>query len=126
MNFEYGIEDKDAQQSVNADIRADYASTANLRLGAEMAFDIFRFRAGLATLGLPSRASNTGYFENAAKMMSLGAGLRENHFYFDMAFQFIRTSDVFKPYQVSTDYEQTVVNRTRNSSLIVATAGIKF
>ncbi len=126
MNFEYGIEDKDAQQSVNDDIRVDYASTANLRLGAEMAFDIFRFRAGLATLGLPSRASNTGYFENAAKMMSLGAGLRENHFYFDMAFQFIRTSDVFKPYQVSTDYEQTVVNRTRNSSLIVATAGIKF
>jgi long-subunit fatty acid transport protein len=126
MNFEYGIEDKDAQQSVNSDIRADYVSTANLRLGAELAVDIFRLRAGLATLGLPSKATNTGYFENAAKMLSLGAGIRENHFYFDLAYQFIRTSDVFSPYQVSTDYEQTVVNRTRNNSLIVATAGFKF
>ena len=126
MNFEYGIEDKDAQQAVNLDIRRDYTSNVNLRFGAEIVSDIFRFRGGIATIGLPSKSANTGYFENAAKMFSLGAGIRENRFFCDLAFQFIRTSDVFSPYQVSSDYPSTVVNRTRNNSLIAATLGFKF
>ena len=126
MNFEYGIEDKDAQQSLNADIRRDYRTAVNLRLGAEWVYDIFRFRTGIATLGLPSKSPNSGYFEEASKMYSFGAGIRENRFYFDLAYQFVRTSDVFSPYQVSSDYASTVVTRTRNNSLIAATMGFKF
>jgi hypothetical protein len=126
MNFEYGIEDKETQFGVNSEISTEYASTANIKLGAELVLDIFRLRGGFATFGLPAKVQNVDYFSNAAKMLSLGAGLRENHFYFDLAYQFIRTSDVYKPYQVSTDYEQTTVDRTKNSSLIVATVGFKF
>jgi hypothetical protein len=126
MAFEYGVDYKGAEVDDNSEIKVNYTSTVNVRLGAEATMDIFRFRAGIATLGLPTRVENSQYLKNAAKTYTLGLGLRENRFYLDLAYQFIRTSDVYSPYRVSTDYEQPTIDRTKNSSQFIATMGFKF
>lgn len=127
MAFEFGLADKDYQVEINQLIQDSYTSTANIRLGAEYVMDIFRLRAGLATLGLPNRNDNSGnYWNDATKTYTLGLGMRERKFYFDVAYQFTRSSDEFNPYLVSTEYAQPVINRTKNVSNIVATLGFKF
>ncbi len=126
MAFEFGLDDKDFENDINRSIKSSYTSAVNIRLGAEATMDIFRFRVGLATLGLPTRVDNPDYWRDAAKTYSFGAGLRENRFYLDVAYQFTRTSEEYKPYRVSIDYEQPRADITQNRSQVVATMGFKF
>jgi hypothetical protein len=126
MAFEYNVADKKAEIEINDEIKTNYAATMNLRIGAEVTYDIFRFRAGLATTGLPVKVENPDYWKDASKTYSVGAGLRERKFYFDIAYQFSRSSDVYSPYRVSIDYTQPSVARTQNNSQFIATLGFKF
>ena len=126
MAFEYSIQDKDPERDINLNIKNNYVSTANVHVGAEAVLDIFRIRAGLATFGLPVKTTEKNYIKNASKMYTLGLGLRQNHFYLDIAYQFIRTSDEFQPYQVSSDYSSSVADRTQNKSQILVTLVFKF
>jgi hypothetical protein len=126
MAFEYGIEDKDAEIDVNAEIKDTYIPTFNFRLGTEVVIDIFRLRGGIATVGLPVGVDFPDYWRDATKTYSLGAGLREKKFYFDVAYQFSRNSDSYSPYKVSSDYVRPFAARTQNNSQFIATLGFKF
>jgi hypothetical protein len=126
MAFEYDISDKKVEIESNSEIKSKYTATTNIRLGGEVTYDIFRFRAGLATTGLPVKIANPDYWKDATKTYSVGAGLREKNFYFDLAYQFSRSSDVYSPYRVSVDYTQPSVARTQNNSQFIATLGFKF
>lgn len=126
MAFQYQLEDKDVEIDINDEIRATYIATSNFRLGGEFTKDIFRFRAGLGFVGLPVRVDNPNYFRDATKTYSLGVGLREKKFYFDVAYQFARSSDDYRPYRVSSDYDQQIVARTQNNSQFIGTLGFKF
>jgi hypothetical protein len=89
--------------------------------------DIFRFRAGLSTLGLPVKdVENKSYFSNATKIYTLGAGIRENKFYADLAYQISQSNTNDKPYLVADKYSQPLVNKSRNQGQLVATIGFKF
>jgi hypothetical protein len=126
MAFQYQLEDKDAEIDINNEIKKTYIATTNFRLGGEFTKDIFRFRVGMGMVGLPVRVDSPDYFRDATKTYSLGVGLREKKFYFDVAYQFARSSDNYSPYRVSIDYEQPEVARTQNNSQFIATLGFKF
>ena len=126
MAFQYQIKDKDAEIDVNNEIKTNYIATVNFRFGGELTKDIFRFRGGLGMVGLPVAVANPNYFRDATKTYSFGLGLREKKFYFDVAYQFARSSDNYSPYRVSVDYEQPEVARTQNNSQFIATLGFKF
>lgn len=126
MAFEFGLEDKDYQIEINQAIQDNFTKTANIRLGGEYVMDIFRIRAGVATLGLPNTFNSGNYWKDATKTYTLGLGMRERRFYLDVAYQYTRSSDIFAPYLVSSEYPQQVVNRTNNTGNLVATMGFKF
>jgi long-subunit fatty acid transport protein len=126
MAFQYQLEDKDIEIDINNEIKDTYIATTNFRFGAEFTKDIFRFRAGLGLVGLPVRVDNPDYFRDATKTYSLGLGLREKKFYFDVAYQFSRSSDDYRPYRVSSDYDQQIVARTQNNGQFIGTLGFKF
>jgi hypothetical protein len=126
MNFEFDS-DKATAIKVNQSITDNYNATVNLRVGAEYVMDIFRFRAGLSTLGLPVKdVENKSYFSNATKIYTLGAGIRENKFYADLAYQISQSNTNDKPYLVADKYSQPLVNKSRNQGQLVATIGFKF
>jgi hypothetical protein len=119
--------DKAYQNKLNQSILSSYQPTVNVRVGAEYAKDIFRFRAGIATLGLPQKGfDDRSYFANATKMYTLGAGIRENNFYADLGYQVAQSNYTDKPYLVSADFAQPVVNKSRTNSQFVVTFGFKF
>ncbi len=126
MSFQFDS-DKATAIKVNQAIADNYKATVNLRVGAEYVKDIFRFRVGLSTLGLPSKGfENKNYFSNATKIYTLGAGIRENKFYADLAYQISQSNTTDKPYLVSEDYSQPLVNKSRNQGQLIATVGFKF
>jgi hypothetical protein len=126
MNFEFETE-KSYQNTINQDILNVYQKAYNVRLGAEAVFDIFRFRAGVSTLGLPIKGfENRGYFQNATKLYSAGLGIRENRFYADFAYQVSQSNTTEKPYLVSADFTQPTVARSRTNTQMVITLGFKF
>ena len=126
MSFQFD-KDKSLQNNVNQNIVNDYKSAVNVRIGAEYVMDIFRFRAGVATLGLPTKGyEDRSYFYNASKLFSAGAGIRENRFYADLAYQIAHSNTTETPYLVSSDYSQPTVARSRTNSQLVLTVGFKF
>jgi long-subunit fatty acid transport protein len=126
MNFQFDSE-KSLENATNQAILNTYQKAYNVRLGAEAALDIFRFRAGVSTLGLPIKGfENRGYFQNATKLYSAGLGIRENRFYADFAYQVSQSNTTEKPYLVSSDYTQPTVARSRTNTQMVITLGFKF
>lgn len=126
MAFEYSAEEIEYEDEINGEIENEYKSAVNVRLGGEYVADIFRFRAGIATLGLPTNNVNPSYFKDATKLYSFGLGLRQNKFYLDLAYQISRSNDVYNPYVVSQNFSQPTVNRTTVNTQITTTIGFKF
>jgi hypothetical protein len=119
--------DKSFISDLNKSITNTYRATSNLRIGGEFAMDIFRFRAGFATLGFPTKEfDNKSYFDTATKIYSAGIGLRENRFYADLGYQVMQSNVTDKPYIVSSDYTQPTVSRSDRNSQLVLTLGFKF
>ena len=121
-NFDLEINDKNYERTVNNDILSNYKGAVNLKVGAEYAFDVFRIRAGYALFGNPYTNSSST-FGNA--QYSLGAGLRGNHVYLDLAYRFGTTNDSFLPYTTDNQIQQ-LVERRFSSGNLVATLGFKF
>jgi hypothetical protein len=127
MRLGFDVEDSKLENEKNQEIRNGNKSAVNLRVGGEFVADIFRFRAGFATLGFPSTAYNDrGYFDSATKLYTAGLGIRQNKFYADLAYQISQSNTEEKPYLVSQDFIQPIVNRSQNKSQIVMTIGFKF
>ena len=126
MNFQFD-KDKSLQNQVNQGITNIYQQTFNVRLGAEYVMDIFRFRAGVSTLGLPTKGfDNRSYLNTASKLYSAGIGIRENRFYADLGYQVTQSNTIGQPYLVSNDYAQVKFDRRITNSQLVLTVGFKF
>jgi len=104
----------------NQNIRANFQLTQNIRVGTEWRLDPFRIRAGYRFQGNPIRDNlNT---DNSASIYSFGLGIKEDEYYFDMA------------YSLKTYNSQTIViadqNDLANTSLkdhyITFTLGFRF
>ncbi len=106
---------------VNKTIRSKYTSTGNLRVGGEVRFDPFSFRAGYALYGSPFAKDEN---KNASRSSyTAGIGFREDNYFIDLAYVFTRYIEynyLYDPALVSS-----VKNNYQNSSFML-TMGVRF
>lgn len=70
--------------SENQNIRSNFRSTHNVRIGTEWRLDPFRLRAGYRYQGDPIK--NNFNVDNSASIYSFGFGVKQEDYYFDMAY----------------------------------------
>ncbi|MCW5923415.1 MAG: hypothetical protein KIS77_13810 [Saprospiraceae bacterium] len=85
-------ENKTLERQLNNEIRRNYQTAANIRLGGELALEQFRFRAGLNLLGNPEKGESG--FTTA---FSLGAGIRAQSFFIDVAYRRFTGDGIVNP-----------------------------
>ncbi|MGB0881589.1 MAG: OmpP1/FadL family transporter [Vicingaceae bacterium] len=68
----------------NQSIRNNFRSTHNIRVGTEWRLDPFRLRAGYRYQGDPLK--NNFNIDNSASIYSVGFGVKQEEYYFDMAY----------------------------------------
>ncbi|MDF7812722.1 hypothetical protein [Hymenobacter sp. YC55] len=109
--------------SDNDDVRDLYQSAVNLRVGGELRYDIFRFRAGFARYGDPYKASTRDRSQN---YYTGGVGLRQKNFFLDLAGVYNTTKRYYNPYVMPNlaDTPEVVVDANRFTTTI--TAGFLF
>lgn len=109
-----------AEREVNNSIATTFEPALNIRLGGEAAYEIFRFRAGLGIQQSPFANDNS-----TNNTYSAGFGIREENFFFDLAYQLRQNEELFIPYQASGSPEQLVVNEGRFNTFAF-TLGFRF
>jgi hypothetical protein len=114
------LSDRQYQRVLNDDVKRRLGSAFNFRTGAEYAKSIWRVRAGLSWEGSPFRGDDQYMFG-----YSLGAGIRENAFFADLAFVRRSRVDLYSPYAIN-NAPQTSINQSISNSVLVLTIGFKI
>ncbi|PKP47991.1 MAG: hypothetical protein CVT95_04970 [Bacteroidetes bacterium HGW-Bacteroidetes-12] len=68
----------------NNNIKTNFQTTHNIRVGTEWRLDPFRFRAGYRYMGDPIKSSFN--VDNSANIYSVGIGIKQEGYYFDVAY----------------------------------------
>jgi hypothetical protein len=111
----------DLERDLNEQINRELSSGINLRLGGEIAYDIYRIRLGYGLNSTPYIKDN-----NLFTSLSGGFGLRFDKFYFDLGARNQGFKQGYLPYvSLNEDNVQLVQLDTRKTQ-IVTTFGIKF
>jgi len=84
-------------ESDNRTIENVYESVTNVRLGAEYRYDIFRFRAGYASIGDPTNDALDG-IDRSQTVVSGGVGLNLGRYFFDFSYSQTSFTDSFTSY----------------------------
>lgn len=111
---------RDAEQEVNDSIVNTLSSALNIRLGGEIAYEIFRFRAGFGLHESPYAGDDT--INNS---YSAGLGIRGESFFLDFAYRHYNYKETYIPYLTSQSPLQLVDNDTNNNQFLL-TLGFKF
>lgn len=114
--------DSQLENDLNSQITGQLSSAINARVGAELAIDIMRVRAGYSLNGSPYYGDE-GRFYNG---FSLGAGLRFDKFYFDIAYKTSSNQQGYLPYVTIDNENQQLVQFDTTNSYISTTFGFKF
>ncbi len=115
----YDLENEKIQ---NEKIREDLKSAFNFRIGSELAYKAYRFRAGAGLLDTPF--SDGGY--QADITYSLGFGYRSNNYYVDFAFLGTNNSYSYFPYIAEQTERSPSVDITKHNNKFTITTGFKF
>ena len=109
------------EREVNTDISRLFTQAINFRIGGEYAMDIFRFRAGF-------NISGTSYAEDniTNKGYSIGAGVRKNSFYLDLAFKNSNRTESYVPYLMADPANEQFVNTEISNNQVFMTLGVKW
>jgi hypothetical protein len=104
-------------------IRNQFRNVVNLRTGAEFRKDVFRARLGFALQPDPYRFDDG--INRAIKTFSVGAGIRKESFYIDVAFVHAYTKGRRIPYTVPGLPSPEASLKIKNTT-IMATVGFPF
>lgn len=105
----------------NKAIQDRYRATSNMKTGAEFRFGPISLRAGYAYYGSPYKSSEAN--KNASfSSYSGGLGIRDNSFFFDLAF--VHTTST--QYHFLYGLESSKAKLNSNSNQIIATLGFKL
>lgn len=118
-HFRYNSFD-DAETAVNTDISNQLQSVLNVRLGAEIAMNILRFRAGVGLTPSPFINDDTRQYTYSG-----GIGVREKAWYLDIAYRRLQNQAQYYPYLTQRAPIQEVKNSFTNSQFLM-TIGLKF
>ncbi len=104
----------------NHDIRADFQTTHNLRIGGEWKMDHFALRGGYNIMSSPMNSEVNDIISSA---YSWGAGYRIGNAYFDFAYSKRNTDSLFYIYNPDYVNPASLTNTTSN---YIFTLGYKF
>lgn len=107
----------------NADVRNNYTSAVNYRLGGEYKIDNISLRAGYGVNGSPYKNDNDNLFDT--KIYSGGLGYRVNNYYFDLAYQKVTTNVTNASYTLNNGSEP-IANSKLGYNNFLLTFGIRF
>ena len=108
--------------NLNSRISNMYQSAMSYRIGAEGRYEAFRVRAGFAHSGNPYASSD---LDGAVNSVSLGAGIRLQNYYADLAYVRSTSDTRYSPYQFVGGGEPVVgISNKQNSVLL--TVGYNF
>lgn len=119
-NYNFNGVDISSESARNNEIDNLLTSAINLRLGGEFAFENYRLRAGYALNSSPYDLEDV-----KVGALSLGAGVRGESIFFDVAYRRQNTESSYIPYRVSIAPEQTI-NLESVRQQFLATIGFKF
>ncbi|MFD0941586.1 OmpP1/FadL family transporter [Pedobacter boryungensis] len=109
--------------SNNADVRNNYKSAVNYRVGAEYKLQNISLRAGYGLNGSPYKSDSDGFFDT--KMYSGGLGYRVNNYYIDLAYQRVEVENSFSPYTLNNGTEPVAAIKNTKDNVFL-TIGLRF
>lgn len=119
--FDNSISEQRYTDEVNRNIRNQFRSAWNYRLGGELAFNKIRLRGGF---GLEKNAFINETETN--RITSLGLGYRESSFFMDLGIRFSSLEEGYLPYLVTdTSLDPNSIIKTRRTRANI-TFGFKF
>lgn len=118
--------DKEYAAEQNNLINTKYTGAGTLRVGGELALNIFRIRAGYG-LGMSPFKSGVGVsgFDNKRSSISAGFGFMEENYFIDFGFRRTMTKSFEQPYLV-TGSEVPGVKLSTKANHFALTLGFKF
>lgn len=110
----------DSERAANDDVANTLNQALNIRLGGEVSYDVFRFRAGLGLLQSPYSGESTTNLSYSA-----GVGIRTNSVFVDLAWRARQQSSGFVPYSTTAAPEQFINNDFTNHTLVLS-LGVRY
>lgn len=110
------------QEDLNNQINTQLKNAVNFRAGGEVAYDIYRMRAGFQLNGSP-------YYQDAGKYFSgfsLGAGLRFDKFFFDVAYKNNENQQGYLPFVTKDESALQLVELNTRNVYLASTLGYMF
>lgn len=115
------IEDIDRAEAVNDEIDSRLKNAINLRFGAEYRVERYLLRAGFNWQG-----STLEGVDNPRTRISIGGGYRGDSYYADVALVRSMQTAEYRPYDLSNDAAEQVVEQDLSNNRIMFTLGFKF
>lgn len=115
--------DKEYQAVLNNNIKNKYTNALTMRVGGELAIDVFRIRVGYARTNSPFK-SGVVTQNTVNQQFTGGIGIRERRYYIDLGYANSVSSDEYTPYL--TTLSPIKVARKLDNSTVVLTVGFKF
>lgn len=105
----------------NLSLSRNYKNVVNLRIGAELIQDEFRFRAGYARYPSPYKDGYVPYVKDLVNnIYTLGFGIKTDDYAIDLAFVNSGFADYTVPYQLSNGQYYTATNNVRANNFIIS------
>ena len=110
----------------NNRIENTYGPAHNLKVGGEFKLDIFALRLGYNIYGSPYQTnSKPTKADGSARMLSFGAGVREDDYFLDVSYQILQTKEFVLPYSLKSQNVEGAVQNLKRTNLIF-TFGLRF
>jgi hypothetical protein len=116
-------DDKAYQSVLNNNIKNKYTNVLTMRIGGELAIDVFRIRAGYSQMNSPFKSGVTEQ-KAVTQQFTGGIGIRERRYYIDLGYANTLGTDEYTPYL--TTLSPIKVARKLDNSTVVLTVGFKF
>lgn len=107
----------------NNEIRKNYQSAINYRVGAEYKISNVSLRAGYGLNGSPFKNDTDGNFD--IKTYSAGLGYRVKNYYIDVAYQNMQTNNTISTYTLNNGTEPTAAIKSTKDNVFL-TLGLRF
>ena len=107
----------------NADVKSNYTSAVNFRVGGEYKIDQISLRAGYGMNGSPIKNDDDNKFQS--KFYSGGLGYRYSNYYLDLAYQRVESQNTTSPYTLS-DLSEPVADIKVAKNNLFLTVGVRF
>ncbi|RZM26815.1 MAG: hypothetical protein EOO88_15625 [Pedobacter sp.] len=118
-----GFRDYTTINQNNSDVKANYTSAVNFRVGGEYKIDQISVRAGFGLNGSPIKNDTDNDFQT--KVYSGGLGYRHSNYYIDLAYQRAETNYTTSPYTLA-DLSEPVANIKVAKNNLFLTVGVRF